>query len=129
MQELLKRFYAVTVSGSLYEISDEISEKNWPTVRKLAGQPNPDMPVGTHMRNGKFVGISDMGICLFNPHPKCGRKFEHMNIVYWGGTTSGISALFLDRISADSCLASSVREPFSEPYRNETREVLRRIGF
>lgn len=125
---MLKRFFAVTVSGSLYEISDKTNERNWPTVRKVSGPTNPNMQTGTCLRNGKLVGISDLGICLFDPTPREGRNFELMNTSYWGGSTSGIVALFLERSSAEACITSSERTLLSEKYMDCTRSTLQNIG-
>jgi len=120
---MLKKFFAVTVRGSLYEVTDEKDENDWPRVMRLI----PDRPE-FHLRNGSSVGIGHLGICLFSPTPKYGNSFEAMNISYWGGCTSGLVALFLERSQAETCLASGDRTPLSEQFANETRSVLEAIG-
>lgn len=125
---MLEQFFAVTINGSIYEISTEISESNWPTVRKISGKPNPNMRTGHCLRNGIFVGISDIGILLFNPNSKNGKIFEDMSMHQHGGSTSGIAALFTDRTLAEKCVASGEQTSFSEKYIDDTKKTLQDIG-
>ena len=125
---MLKQFFAVTISGSLYEISDEIRENGWPTIKKLLGPASSSVKVGSCMNNGRLVGISDLGICLFDPTPKVEREFEKLNISYWGGTTSSIVGLFLERASAETCLTFGDRIMFNDKYMDKTRATLQEIG-
>lgn len=124
----MHRFFAVTVRGSLYEVTDEKGENDWPIVRRISGADNPGMPNGTCLRNGYFVGIGETGICLFNFHPRHSRYFERMNTINWGGSTSGLVALFFDRKSAEACIATGDLESLSDRYREQTVAVLREIG-
>lgn len=126
--EMLHRFFAVTVNGSLYEVSDEKEENGWPVVTKLNGPENPDMPIGNRLKNGQFVGIGQTSVCLFRFHPSSGRRFEGMNMVNWGGSTSGPVGLFLDRQAAEACVAAGEFEHLSDKYREQTIAVLRQIG-
>lgn len=123
----MHRFFAVTVRSSIYEVTDKKGGNNWPIVRKISGQENSDMQTGVCLRNGDFIGIGTC-ICLFSYHPKSGRNFEGMNTVNWGGTTSGLVALFLDRESAEACVTVGSLESLSDRYREQTVAVLEEIG-
>ncbi len=125
---MLEQFFAVTINGSIYEISTEISESNWPTVKKISGKPNPNMRTGHCLRNGRLVGLSDIGILLFNPNSKNGKRFEDMSTNQHGGSTSGIVALFTNRTLAEKCVASGEQTSFSEKYIDTTKKTLQDIG-
>jgi len=127
-EKLMHKFFVVTIHGSLYEVTDQERENDWPIVRKISGPKNPEMPNGTCLKNGEFVVIDQAGICLFNYHPKVRRDFEGMNTINWGGKTGRPVALFLDRDSAEKCVAVDSLDGMSDRYREQTIAVLEEIG-
>jgi hypothetical protein len=124
---MLAEFFAVTMSGSLYTVTDEKDENGWPVAKRVINGPLGKTEE-FRLKNGKLVGIGDLGVCLFDPTPRYGRAFEHMNIGYWGGCTSGLVALFLERSTAEACIASGDRMPLSPRFENEARATLEAIG-
>jgi hypothetical protein len=129
MLKRLKEFFAVTISGSLYQVSDEINQNNWPTVKKISGPDNPDLlPVGSCLEGGQLVGISDSGIYLFNFTSKYKRAFERMNVRYFGGGTGAIVGLFLEQSEAQKCVASGSHSILDSRYHVQTHAVIDQIG-
>ena len=124
----IHNFFAVTLSGSLYRISDRKNKDGYPIVRRISGPKNPNMLVGDCLKNGQAVGISELGICLFRPHPRYGLHFDRMNSINWGGGTSGPVGLFLNRVSADKCISDGDFKALNKRYRAHTVAVLQKIG-
>jgi len=86
------------------------------------------MPVGGRLTGGNDVGIMlKTGIVLFNPS-KRDREPESVNIVHWGGKTSPITALFLNKKKAIKCLHSEDIKMCDPRWKKETLEVFKKIG-
>lgn len=118
---MIHKFFAVTHSGSLYEVADENGQ---PVVKRIYGGRSKDF----RLRGGVFVGIGHLGLCLFSPTSHHTRAFESMNVASWGGCTSGIVALFLEQDAAERCMISRDRTSLSPAFLQETQATLEAIG-
>ena len=126
--EEIHQFYAVTKSGSLYLVSDEIDPKSHcPIVEKIDQTHVGHFGVGGRLRNGNLVGITHAGIVLFITD-KHNHTAEYVNTAYWGGTTSPIIGLFMSEVKARECFNSNDLQVFDNRWINETNEVLGAIG-
>ncbi len=128
-QKVLHEFFAVTVGRSIYEVSDRMLE-GCPVVQKITGDQvrSPYIIIGGLLQNGHLVGITEFGICLFDHHPKYGNEIDQINSRYWGGTTSGIVALFLTESEARHCLEVSDLNSFDARFLEQTKGVLEAIS-
>lgn len=131
----LSRFYAVTMSSSLYRA--DIGEGS-PSLLKIAKGRNiveEGVKVGEKIEDGSMLAIAKF-LLLFWPekygtvHPLVGfeREPAMVNICYWGRTTSSIVALFLNKKSASKCLGAENLQGCDVRWENETIRVLQRIG-
>lgn len=127
--DVLRKFFAVTINGSIYHVSDHMIDGQ-PMVKKIAGDKvrSPYIIIGGLLQNGHLIGITGKGICMFDPHPKSGRKIDQISTQYWGGNTSPIVALFLTRAGARLCWTTSGLTTFDERFIEQTRDVLGAIG-
>ncbi len=125
---MLKTFYAVTESGSLYEVNSKRDDNGWPIVERIGRNGRLLAKGDLGLRNGDMVGISEMGLCLFPNRTDHGRAFEMMNIAGWGGSTSRIIGLFVERGDAEACLRSAEKEPWDSRWYLKTQQTLRAIG-
>jgi hypothetical protein len=126
---MLKTFYAVTESGSLYEINSEKDENGWPIVRRIAHNRRFVTNSDYYLRRGDAVGITEhQGVCLVNTKTDHKRNFEMTNTTGWGGSTSRIVGLFLERAVAAACLRVTDYFPWDRRWRVQTRETLEAIG-
>lgn len=127
----VSRFWAVTMSGSLYEIDEERNEKRFPRVEKI-DQRNPqqegsEVHVGDRLANGTHVGITGMGIVLFYPRGR-NQTASEINTAYWGGSTSQVVGLFLGQDQARACLAAGSTENWDEQWAEHTKAVVTAIA-
>ncbi|MFA5092021.1 MAG: hypothetical protein WC483_05655 [Candidatus Paceibacterota bacterium] len=127
----LKKFFAVT-ARSLYRVSAERNEPGWPAVIRIDGDEDEAFPLGTGLKNGRFVGLICGVICLYNDHRASDverpRPAEMINTRAWGGHTSGVVALFFTEDEARACFAESDRK-FADPrWKAKTLAVLEAIG-
>lgn len=125
-------FFAVTET-SVYSVKDERDENRFPIVEKIALRGESKVTVGRRLRNGYYVGVTPWGIVLYNQdHPReaggSPQKPEEVNIVFYGGHTSPIVALFLDKEEALKCHNSEDPKPSDLRWQKETKEVLDAIG-
>jgi len=122
----IHEFFAVTQT-SVYVVKDKI-ENGCPIVEKIAANRESCIPVGGRLRNGSCVGIMlKTGIILYNPSKKS-REPESVNISHWGGHTSPIIALFLEKEKAINCLNSENTITCDLKWKKETIETLEKIG-
>lgn len=122
----IHEFFAVTQT-SVYVIKDK-KENGCPIVEKIAIRGKSAIPVGGRLNNGSSVGILlRAGIILFNPS-KTAREPESVNISRWGGHTSPIIALFLDKNKAINCLNTKNTTTCDQRWKKETLETLEKIG-
>ncbi|MCK5212140.1 hypothetical protein KAJ89_05550 [Candidatus Parcubacteria bacterium] len=125
-------FFAVTTT-SLYRVSDERDkESSFPIVEKIAIKPGKKsgVSVGTRLKNGHLIGVTPKGIILYDEdHPRSGQrqKPEMVNTAFWGGHTSPIVALFIDKNEAIACLnAKNTIDP--SDWVRKTDETLKAIS-
>lgn len=130
---MLHEFFAVTQT-SVYRVSDEKGENNWPIVEKIALKGESKLPVGGRLRNGCLVGIMGgklSGIILYDQdHPRPGsiQPPEMVNTNFYGGGTSRLVALFLEKETAIECLDSENPQPLDPRWQRQTKEVLNAIS-
>ena len=128
-------FFAVTTT-SVYKVTDQIDDKGFPIVEKIALKGESSVPVGARLQNGDLVGISKDRICLYsdeddNTYPTKRtqrRSAEEVNTRFWGGGTSPIIALFFNEDEALKCLNTPDLEICDVRWRKQTEEVLATIG-
>ncbi len=130
---MIHEFFAVTQT-SVYRVSDERGENNWPIVEKIALRKESKTSVGGRLRNGCLVGIMGgklSGISLYDQdHPRHGsvQPPEMVNTSFFGGGTSHLVALFLEKEAAIKCSDSKDLQPLDPRWRKQTNEVLSAIG-
>lgn len=142
-QEPVKEFFAVT-GGSAFRVSDEKwgfnKYKTWPTVEKIASKAGSMVnssdnkwPIGTKLRNGMYVGITKIGIMLYEEDhvqpPEKRLRPEDTNTMFWGGCTSNTVALFLNQEEALKCLESDNLKNCDPRWQKETMTTIEVIGF
>lgn len=127
-KHFLKEFFAVTQT-SVYLVSSEKDEKGVPIVEKIALRGPSAVAKGGRLHNGQFVGIMKDQINLYFAEYRNGRpeRPEYVSTSHWGGHTSPVSALFLDRQAALRCFRFK-RQDCDLRWRKETEEVLAAIG-
>ena len=126
------KFFAVTMT-SVYLVSDDKDENNYPIVEKIALRGQSRVPVGERLKGGNLVGVTSEGIILYyEEHPSHpGEPYQdpgEVNIRFWGGHTSPIIALFLDKDEAMSCFNENNLRAGDSRWRKQTQEVLDSIG-
>lgn len=130
---VLHEFFAVTLSGSVYRISDEVKD-GCPNVVKIALRGESHIGVNERLRNGNLVGLIERRIILyFEPHPPTDFPKHQdpwqINTYFWGGGTSSIVALFLREEDAMACFLDRVgKTALDEKWSNYTQATLERIG-
>jgi len=135
--EPLEEFWAVTQT-SVYHVSMKTREHDWPTVKKVACKGGSEVGVGGCLKHGHFVGISKIGIILYEedfkwwsgrPRDESGcprpQRLEEVNTRFWGGSTSPVSGLFFTEVDARGCLDGTLSE---EETKQHTLRVLEVIG-
>ncbi len=133
MGDILHEFFAVTQT-SVYRVSDERGENNWPIVEKIALKEESKLPVGGRLQDGYLVGVMGgrlSGIVLYDQdHPRPGsvQPPEMVNTAFYGGGTSRLVALFLEKEAAIKCHNSENPQPLDPRWRKQTNEVLSAIG-
>ena len=135
--KVLQEFFAVTMT-SVYRVGAIKNEHRQPTVEKIALRGGSVIGIGSQLTGGSVVGITKLGILLYQQDydPFSGRKRlqrpEEVNTTYWGGMTSSIVALFLDRDEALACfneLADCICLTNCDPqWQEKTEAVLMAIG-
>lgn len=133
MTGILKLFFAVTMSGSLYRVS---CNKNGFALAKLLLIGHSKIPQGSVLKSdstAECLGIVDGegGLVRYLPeHSRGGKPYpaELTNTGYWAGWTSGIVALFLDKQSALACARKSQLNFLDERWSGQTLDVIKRIG-
>lgn len=130
---MIKEFWAVTASGSLYHISQD-NERNLPSVVKVgfarfATKWQSKRGVGDTLRGGDHVGIMRGSILLYYTLSGSDRRPpDYVPFNCRGEHTSSPVALFLNEDMARECLNSPNLEPADFRWLNETRETLEAIG-
>lgn len=124
--------FAVTKT-SVYSVKDERDENGVPIVEKIAVRGRSRVAVGQRLRDGSYAGITPEGIILYeDDHPRhLGRPHhrpEEVSTAFYGGHTSPIVALFLDKDRAMACFDSEGLMPSDPRWEAETKEALSSIG-
>ena len=123
----IHKFFATTQT-SVYVVKDE-KENGIPIVEKIATIKENNFPVGGRLKGGSTVGIMmKAGIVLYNPSTRGAREPELVNIVHWGGKTSSIVAIFLEKDMAIKCLNSENLVACDPRWEKETIETFKKIG-
>lgn len=132
---MLKKFFAVTFT-SLYEVDCE-HESGAPLVVKLALRPGSDSSIvaGTSLKNGQMLSVGKQlrmftpeGHGWFSPNTSWERDLTKVPTMWWGGQTSYVVALFLEKEDAEKCLAVCSEITCDPRWINQTKEVLQAIG-
>lgn len=130
---MIHDFFAVTRT-SVYRVTDQKDENHTPIVEKIALRGTSAVSVGERLKDGGLVGITRWGgIILYDEdHYSKSRKRplrpEEVNIVFWGGHTSPVVALFLKEDEAMNCFNSENLQDRDQRWREQTEEVLTAIG-
>lgn len=119
---ILHEFFAVTLSGSLYHISDEFVD-GCPSVVKIARKGESQVDIGKRLSGGKLVCLADRRIYL-NDEP-----MPMVDCYVPGGHTSPVIALFLREEDAMACFLDKIEKTaLDNDWRDYTRATLERIG-
>jgi hypothetical protein len=121
----LERIYIVTLN-SVYKLSAKDASGH-PCAEKIAANKEIArgvFPIG-HKITGSMVSIA--------PHlqfysPEYGRGLEDNNTAWWGGNTSQIVALFLNKEEALFCSSQPDLRACDPRWINQTKKVLEEIG-
>lgn len=122
---MIKEFFAVTETSVYHVVSDPLS------ATKIALSGESWAGVGYQMTGGQMLSV---GLMLIRFIPEGGglttfqRNLGQVNMGYWGGNSSRIVALFLNRKKALACLGISPRGVYDKRWKLETNEVLKAIG-
>lgn len=124
----LHEFYAVTISGSLYRVSDKLDTQTFsPIVEKIGLKGESRIAVGERLTGGSMVGLTKYGLQMYSPDSHS-RIPSLINNKMFGGKSSPIVALFLDKDDAEKCLYSPSLQEFDPRWIDSTCEVLRKIN-
>jgi len=134
MKNRLREFYAVT-NTSVYLVSEERDPDGTPTVEKIALRSDSSIPVGGRLKYGHLVAVTPRGVFLYHEDfsPYSGprdrpQRPEEVNTRYWGGSTSPVVGLFLNRPDAVGCLAWGSRQMHDPVWWSHTMMVVKAIG-
>jgi hypothetical protein len=127
--EIIHEFFAVTKT-SVYIVNDKKDENGIPTVEKIALREKSKIPVGGRLRNGNLVGIMKERIVLYYENcPGRGERLQRPEDANeWGGGTSPIIALFLNKEEAMNCSNSADLKAWDPRWEKQTKEILNSIG-
>ena len=131
---ILKCFYAVTISRSLY-LAKIYGDKDVPFLRKIANGGGSGFPVGGEINNGSMLAIARQ-LRLFIPegggiasqNVSWEREITLVNTFYWRGKTSDVVALFLWKKDALVCLKEQDLVTCDPRWEKQTIKVLERVG-
>ena len=127
--KIIHEFFAITET-SVYIITDKKDENGIPTVEKIALRGKSKIPVGGKLRNGSLVGITKERILLYyESYPGHGKRLQRPEDANeWGGGTSQIIALFLNKEEAMNCSNSQDLKAWDPRWEKQTKKVLNSIG-
>ncbi|MBI4257266.1 hypothetical protein HY626_04395 [Candidatus Uhrbacteria bacterium] len=127
---MIHEFFTLTVSRSLYRVSDERDQNGWPTVVKIADSGTSNFGLGNRLGRGRFVAVTPGGIALYaantdsQGHPQS--PYE-VSTRHWGGTTSAVVGLFLDEHEAREAFLAKFLKSCDPRWHAQTRAVLAAI--
>lgn len=115
---MVKEFWAVTTSNSLYHAVAERDETGTAVVHTVADRRYVgNFHERVKLKGGSNVGIVDdlAGLCLFNPESTTLCAIEQ-SVGYWGGHTTQLTALFLTLDKARSCFEAGKSGHWAESW-------------
>ncbi|MFC1598810.1 hypothetical protein ACFL2U_02270 [Patescibacteria group bacterium] len=123
----IKEFFAVTYGG-VYHVQAKKCKDGIPIVSKIQSyRENKSIGLGDRLDGGSTVGIGTIGIQLYRQSK--GRRMEDTNTMNWGGGTSKIIGLFLDRNKAMAIKRRKKPLKDCDPrWKKDTMAVLEAIG-
>jgi hypothetical protein len=127
VKKQIKEFFAVT-RGGVYHVQARKNRNGVPYVTKIQSyRKNKSIGIGGCLAGGSTVGIGTIGIQLYRQSK--GRRMENTNTMNWGGGTSAIIGLFLDRKKAMSIKRRKKPLQNCDPrWKKDTLAVLQAIG-
>ena len=133
-QNKLRVFFAVTVT-SVYRVVI-LGTKKTPYLKKIAYRGGESgVKVGGRIENGTMISVGNQLILFVpeghgptSPMTSVERDIAKVNTRYWGGRTSKVVALFLNKDDSFSCSGSENLHGNDPRWEYSTIEVLRAIG-
>ncbi|MFH1089272.1 MAG: hypothetical protein V1716_02510 [Candidatus Uhrbacteria bacterium] len=115
---MLKRFFAVTFSGSVYEVgyTEPDGKVVAKKIAKRQGEKNP-IEIGDSLEGGDRIAIVPVGLLAY-----------HSETREIGSRSTAIVALFLDVTTAMTCFNELDTQPLDKRWRQETEAALDEIG-
>lgn len=127
----LKRFYAVTISRSVYRAQATYTGMGDPYLVKIAKEGESLVEVGEKLNQGSMISVGRQ-LTMFIPEggglTSYQREIGEVNTRYWGESTSPVVALFLEKKKAMECLKEKDLALCDSRWEAETIKVLKRIG-
>jgi hypothetical protein len=128
----LKEFFAVTGSGSLYQVTSTGNPKEHPSVVKIATKGKSNVALNTRLESSPRLSVGKQ-LIFFNPprnekHLWRPLRSGEVRLNYYGSQTSSVVALFLDEEDARNCFVQSELEPCDSRWHSQTRVTLQAIG-
>lgn len=123
VKKYLKEFYAVT-KNSLYCASVGGVGQAPFIIKIISRDKNNRIKLGEKIDNGSMIAIGTY-LQFFTPESDSPILPQKVN---WGGCTSKIVALFMDKNTALQCVGSQDYVPCDPRWKKNTIEVLRAIG-
>ena len=124
-----REFFAATKSGSVYRVyiaddSDAVMEKIAQATTQSGG-----LDIGTRLQGGYHVGVTNWGLTKYSASFRDGMPMQagKSNHRQWGGQTSCIAALFLDKAKALECVEADELQPWDARWTAVTKETLEAI--
>ena len=127
---MLKKFYVVTESRSLYEIYHV--DESPPIIKKISKRGDSKLTIGSVLSGGTHVNVGTFGwVGLYDPFYRTGLPLsaDMTSITLHGGHTSKVVGLFLNKRFAQKCLTSGDTEKLSPRWINFSRATLTKIGW
>ncbi len=135
-KEHIKAFFAVTeTSVYLARIGTDNPKEAVPALVKIAVRGDSAVPVGKTISNGTMIAVC-RGLVVFmpegsgrqSPASTYEREIARVNILYHGGGTSLIVALFLNETDALACSGMPNLQPCDPRWKEKTIATLKAIG-
>ncbi len=123
----LNEFYTVT-KHAIYHVKQNGA---YPEATKIASKKKGTVLVGQKLNGGSMLSVGER-LIMFIPEgggmTSFERKIEKVNIGYWGGGTSPIVGLFLQKTDAEECFKHEDIKPADARWRQHSKNVLESIG-
>lgn len=125
---MIEKFYGITLSHdssskSLYEVR---LENNEVVLQKVALEGESSIAVGGTLDLGNHLGIMyEGGMQRYDGWG--GHRVDTVNTRYWGGGTTGLVALFIDKEKALNCFRSSDLTRWDKRFIDDSVETMAAI--